>query len=102
VFYAVPARWGFEAAVVPNRNELVDHKSWSIDLHQPDPTSASGDFIEDGYFKCATAQMAGEDFKGSWGFYTYEQPAVPYAVLGGYMLALLIVLTVVLKRRDPV
>ena len=102
VFYAVPARWGFEAAVVPNRNELVDHKSWSIDLHQPDPTSASGDFIEDGFFKCATAQMAGEDFKGSWGFYSYEQPWVPYAVLGGFMLGLLIVLTVVLKRRDPV
>ncbi len=102
LFYAIPARWGFEAAIVPNRIALKEHKAWEIDLQQQNPISSSNDFIEDGMFQCATAQLGAEDYKGSWGFFTYEQTWIPYAVLGGITLGLLILLAVILKRRDPV
>jgi hypothetical protein len=39
---------------------------------------------------------------GAWNFTTYDQQWLPYAVLGGMTLFLLILLTVFLKRRDPV
>ena len=50
----------------------------------PEPISSSDDFIENGDFKCATAQVAAEKLKGSWGFFTYETQWVPYAVLIGF------------------
>ncbi|MBK6515361.1 MAG: FHA domain-containing protein [Polyangiaceae bacterium] len=102
LYYAIPSRWGFEAAIVPNRIALEEDKSWSIDLQMPEPISSSDDFIENGDFKCATAQVAAEKLKGSWGFFTYETQWVPYAVLIGFTLTLLVILCFILKRRDPV
>jgi hypothetical protein len=102
LYYAMPARWGFEAAIVPERMAIEHDPSWSIDLMMKDPASSPADFIENGRFMCSTAQVAGEGYPGSWGFNTYEQTWLPFAVLGGMTIALLVVLCVLLKRRDPV
>jgi hypothetical protein len=96
----IPARWGFEGAVAVERKALVEDPSWVIDLHRAD--SSPPDFIEAGKFKCALAQMASDTYAGSWGFTTYDQPWIPFAVLGGSMVSLLVLLCIILKRRDPV
>lgn len=96
----VPARWGFEGAIVPQRNALQDDPAWIIDLGRKE--SSPTDFIEAGKFKCAVAQMASDTFAGGWGFTTYEMTWLPFAVLGGSTLLLLVLLCVILKRRDPV
>ncbi len=98
----LPARWGFEAAVVPERLGVQTDPAWFIDLQMKDPVSSAPDFIENGHFQCATAQIAADTYPGSWGFTTYEMQWMPYAVLAGMTLALVVVLCVVLKRRDPV
>ncbi len=96
----IPARWGFEGAIVPQRNALQDDPAWIIDLGRKE--SSPTDFIEAGKFKCAVAQMASDTFAGGWGFTTYEMTWLPFAVLGGSTLVLLVLLCVILKRRDPV
>ncbi|HRI68924.1 MAG TPA: ATP-binding cassette domain-containing protein, partial [Polyangium sp.] len=96
----VPARWGFEGAIVPQRNALQDDPAWIIDLGRKE--SSPSDFIEAGKFKCAVAQMASDTFAGGWGFTTYEMTWLPFAVLGGSTLLLMVLLCVILKRRDPV
>lgn len=102
VFYAIPARWGFEAAIVPNRLALETDPPWSIDLLMQDPVSSPNDFVENGHFHCATAQLAADNYKASWGFTTYEQTFLPYAVLGGMTVLFVVLLCLILKRRDPV
>ncbi len=100
LMYLVPSRWGFEATIVPERQALADHPAWTIDLGT-DATSA-GDYIFDGKFHCATAQLASDQLTGAWAFTTYESTFIPYAVLGGMTLVILIMLLFILKRRDPV
>jgi len=103
LFNVVPARWGYEAAVVPERLSIMSDPAWNIDLKLSDPTTSSApDFIDAGHFQCATAQIAGDAYQGNWGFMTYEQTWIPFAVLGSFTLVLLLLLCVVLKRRDPV
>ena len=53
-------------------------------------------------FKCATAQIASESFNGAWGFVYFEYTWLPHAVLGGITLCTILMMLVVLKRRDPV
>jgi ABC-type multidrug transport system ATPase subunit/predicted component of type VI protein secretion system len=101
-FNLVPARWGFEAAIVPNRMALEGTPAWTVDLQMKDPASSPGDFVENGKFECSTAQVAAENLKGSWGFESFETAWLPYAVLGVFMAILLTTLCIVLKRRDPV
>ena len=96
----VPARWGFEAAIVPQRNALQSDPAWIVDLGRNE--SSPTDFIEGGKFKCAVAQMASDTFAGGWGFTTYEMTWLPFTVMGGFTLVLLVLLCVILKRRDPV
>ena len=102
LYYGIPARWGFEAAIVPERMGVVKDPAWSIDLAMAEPITSEADFIKDGRFQCATAQIAGDTYPGSWGFTPYEQTWLPFAVLGGKTMVLLIVRCVVLKRSDPV
>ncbi len=102
LFNVVPARWGFEAAIAPNRMALEGDPAWTVDLQMRDPVSSPADFVENGDFKCATAQLAAENLKGSWGFENYEVVWMPYAVLAVFMVLVLITLCVLLKRRDPV
>jgi ABC-type multidrug transport system ATPase subunit len=100
LMYAMPARWGFEGSIVSERVALASDPAWLIPLggNQSSPP----DFVEAGSFKCSIAQMAADNFAGAWGFTTYDQVWIPYAMLGGTTLLLLTVLTIILKRRDPV
>lgn len=102
LYWVIPARWGFEAAIMPERQSLATDPAWYIDLQMKDPVSSAPDFIENGHFQCATAQIAADNYPGSWGFTTYELQWLPYGVLAGMTLAIMVVLCVVLKRRDPV
>jgi ABC-type multidrug transport system ATPase subunit/pSer/pThr/pTyr-binding forkhead associated (FHA) protein len=97
---AMPARWGFEGAIVPERMALVEDPAWLIKLGNNE--SSPGFFVEGGKFKCAIAQVAGDNFAGAWEFTTYENTWMPYAVLGGSTVLLLVILTITLKSRDPV
>jgi hypothetical protein len=95
----IPARWGFEGTIVPNRSALANDDAWLIDLGQK---TVKAEFIEAGKFKCAIAQMASDTQVGAWGFTTYDQTWIPYAVLGGMTVFLILVVAILLKRRDPV
>ncbi len=69
LMYAIPARWGFESAVVPERIALQQDSAWLIDLHMQ--ASQAGynspdDFIEAGKFKCSIAQVASDSLAGGW------------------------------------
>jgi hypothetical protein len=97
---AMPARWGFEGAIVPERMALVEDPAWLIKLGNNE--SSPGFFVEGGTFKCAIAQVAGDHFAGAWEFTTYENTWMPYAVLGGSTVLLLVILCITLKSRDPV
>jgi ABC-type multidrug transport system ATPase subunit/pSer/pThr/pTyr-binding forkhead associated (FHA) protein len=96
----MPARWGFEGAVAQERLAIINDPAWLIDLGRTD--SSPADFVEGGKFQCAVAQMASDTFAGGWGFTTYDQPWIPFAVLGGTTVTMLVVLLIILKRRDPV
>jgi len=100
LMYVIPARWGFEGAIAPERVAIAQDPAWYIDLGTKD--SSPPDFVEAGKFKCAIAQMASDTYAGGWGFTTYESTFLLYAVLTGMTFAILIILCVVLKRRDPV
>jgi ABC-type multidrug transport system ATPase subunit/pSer/pThr/pTyr-binding forkhead associated (FHA) protein len=96
----IPARWGFEGAVVPERLAIASDPSWAIDVGGG--KSSPADFVEGGRFMCSIAQLASDTYAGAWGFTTYEATWMPFAVLGGSALSLLMILCAVLKRRDPV
>jgi ABC-type multidrug transport system ATPase subunit/pSer/pThr/pTyr-binding forkhead associated (FHA) protein len=97
IMQGIPARWGFEAIVSPHRQALASDEAWLLRV----PPQIKGEFIEGGKFKCAIAQMASENV-GAWGFSQYDQLWLPYAVLGGMTVGILILLMILLKRRDPV
>ncbi|WP_437959691.1 FHA domain-containing protein [Sorangium sp. So ce119] len=100
LMYMIPARWGFEGAIAPERAAIAEDPAWVIDLHRTDTIPA--EFIEAGKFKCAIAQMAADNYAGAWGFTTYDQTWLPFAVLAGMTLLILVTLCAFLKRRDPV
>ena len=60
LMYIIPARWGFEGAIAPERSAIAEDPAWVIDLHRTD--SIPAEFIEGGKFKCAIAQMAADNF----------------------------------------
>lgn len=99
--YLMPARWGFQGIIAQERQAVMNQSAWMIDLKRPDLTSLDN-FIEGGSFKCAQAQIAANDFNGAWGFTHYDVVWLPYAVLGTMMLALLMTVLFVLKRRDRI
>lgn len=102
LMFVMPARWGFEGAIAQERLALAQDSAWLINLNRPDAPNSPGDFVEAGNFKCAVAQMASDTFAGAWGFTSYESSWMPFAMLGGTTVFLLVVLCIVLKRRDPV
>lgn len=106
LMYTIPARWGFEAAVAPERKAIADTPAWLIDLGTNKTSTAH--FILNGKFQCALAQMASgppddaNTLSGAWSFTTYESAFIPYAVLWGMTFSILMLILVVLKRRDRV
>ena len=101
LMYAMPARWGFQGAIAHERVAIATLAPWNIDLHDPKLTSAP-DFIEAGKFHCATAQIASESLAGAWGFAQWDTYWLPSAVLSGMTFGMMLILLILLKRRDPV
>jgi ABC transport system ATP-binding/permease protein len=99
--YLMPARWGFEGLVAQERLAILNDPAWVIDIKKPDLTSVEN-FITAGRFRCAEAQIASSDFMGAWGFHNYNLSWLPPAVLGGMMLLTLMVILIILKRRDAI
>jgi ABC-type multidrug transport system ATPase subunit/pSer/pThr/pTyr-binding forkhead associated (FHA) protein len=97
----MPARWGFEGSVVYERDAIQNDPAWLIDLHKPGLSSPT-DYIQNGHFQCAIAQVASGDIPGAWGFGEYADVWIPLAALGGMTLFMLILLMILLRRRDPV
>jgi ABC transport system ATP-binding/permease protein len=97
--YLMPARWGFQGVVAQERLAIANDPAWIIDIKKPDTTSVEN-FLVAGKFHCAEAQIASADFNGAWSFVDYQSFWLPPAVLGGMMLALLVFILVILKRRD--
>jgi hypothetical protein len=101
LMYATPARWGFEGAIAIERVAIAGQSAWNIDLHKPDLQSLP-DFVQDGKFQCAIAQVASDSLNGAWGFTEWDIAWLPAAVLFGMTFVMLIILLIALKRRDPV
>ncbi len=99
--YFMPARWGFQGVVAQERLAIANDAAWIIDIKKPDTTSVEN-FLFAGKFHCAEAQIASADFNGAWGFVDYQSFWVPPAILTGIMLATLVFILVILKRRDAI
>jgi hypothetical protein len=72
-----------------------------LDLKKPDVT-APDNFVFQGKFHCAEAQLASLDFNGAWGFTQYQSVWLPPVVLTAMMVAIFALILVILKRRDSV
>ncbi len=101
LMYVMPARWGFEGSIAFERMAVSKSPAWLIDLSNPSMNS-SADFIKDGKFNCAMAQMQSDTIAGAWGFTEWYQVWLPPVVLLGMSFLMLMILLVLLKRRDPV
>jgi hypothetical protein len=101
LMYLMPSRWGFEGAIASERMAIANSAAWMIDLHKPELTSPP-DFIQNGKFQCAVAQVASSSLNGAWGFSEWDTAWLPAAMLFGMTFAMLVVLLIALKRRDPV
>jgi hypothetical protein len=99
--YLMPARWGFQGVVAQERLAIASNPAWVLDLKKPDLTSPEN-FVTQGKFHCAEAQIASMDFNGAWGFTNYQVAWLPAAVLGGMTAVSFIVILIVLKRRDAI
>jgi len=97
----MPARWGFEGVVAQERVAIAGEPAWITTVGEPGMQSAEN-FITGGKFECALAQVASTDLNGAWGFVTYAQLWVPFAVLGGMLLAQLVAILIILRNRDSV
>ena len=101
LMYIMPARWGFQGSIAEERAALANAPAWVIDLGKPGLTSAP-DFVHNGRFHCAIAQIESDSIAGAWGFVEWASTWVPFAVLYGMTFFMMMILFVLLKRRDPV
>jgi hypothetical protein len=72
LMYVMPARWGFEGSIAFERMAVSKSPAWLIDLSNP-AMNSSADFIKDGKFNCAMAQMQSDTIAGAWGFTEWYQ-----------------------------
>ena len=101
LMYIMPARWGFEGSIAHERLAIKSEPAWFIDL-QNATLNSPPDYVFGGHFQCAVAQMGSDTLKGAWGFTLYDQIYLPIAVLLGMTVVMLVMLLILLKRRDPV
>lgn len=99
--YLMPARWGFQGVVAPERAAIRNDSAWVLDLKKPELTSPEN-FITAGKFHCAEAQIASRDFIGAWGFTDWQVYWLPAAVLTGMMVVVFAIILIILKRRDSI
>jgi ABC-2 type transporter len=101
LMYVMPARWGFEGSISYERISIANDPAWYINLQQGNINSPA-DYIQNGYFQCALAQLGSDQLKGAWGFINYDQHWLPLTVLYTMTVLMMIMLLIALKRRDPV
>ncbi len=99
--YVMPARWGFQGIIAQERMAIANNAAWVFDLKKPDVT-APDNFVFQGKFHCAEAQLSSLDFNGAWGFTDYQKIWLPPAVLAVMMLVTFLAILFFLKRRDSV
>jgi hypothetical protein len=121
--WAMPARWGFEGAITPERILNAAEPGWLYNIPKTkelaDPQAAqildqlflkdAGDKLQ---FVCAKAEMTARSgpnsvngvfpFDGAWGFSESVNTWLPYAVLGGMTVITLIIMMAILRKNDPV
>jgi len=96
VMAAVPSRWSFEGLLAAERVELA--QSWKIKA-----CIQSGTGVVDGKFNCALEELRNTtEGAGGLGFSTYDQPLVALTVLEGITVVCVLLVMLLLKRRDSV
>lgn len=94
----MPSRWGFEGVIRPERAVAAKTEAWTIQLG--DVPDSPPDFIDNGLFHCAIAQMQSMDLTGAWGFGSSSLPLVLPASVLVLMTAVLFAAVVELLRRE--
>jgi ABC-type multidrug transport system permease subunit len=100
LMFVMPARWGFEGAISQERYAVQNDPAWLIDLKSN--LNSPPDFVYNGHFQCAIAQMGSDSIMGAWGFVEWANYGIAIGVLVGMTALMLLALLVLLKRRDPV
>ena len=91
----VPSRWGFEGVVRAEREAVAGQPGFRISVG--DVADSPPDFLADGHFECALAQMQSEQLIGAWGF---SGPAwVPAVTLAAMTVVLLALVSSVLAKK---
>jgi hypothetical protein len=101
LMYIMPARWGFEGSITHERLAIATDPAWLINLQNPSLNDPSN-YVVGGFFQCAVAQVGSGQLQGAWGFTNYLDIWLPSTILFGMTVVMVIVLLVLLKRRDPV
>lgn len=101
LMYVMPARWGFEGSIAWERMAVAKEPAWFINL-QNATLNSPPDYVLGGYFQCAIAQMGSDVLKGAWGFTYWDWHWLPIAVLYGMTAFMLVLLLILLRKRDPV
>ncbi len=96
VMALIPARWAFEGVLSEERQSVA--ASWRI------PTcGVTGNGVERGAFECALEELRStERGLGGLGMTTYDQPMVSMGVLALMMVVVLVLVAMLLRRRDSV
>ena len=96
VMAAIPSRWSFEGLLAAERDQVAN--AWKIKSCIPKGTG-----IANGYFTCALEQMRNVTRGGGGlGFATYDRPLISFGVLGGITLGAVLLVMLLLRRRDSV
>lgn len=93
----VPARWGFEGVIRPERAAAQREEPWNISLG-PDTPDRIPDFIDQNTFRCALAHMDSEQLTGALGLASTGGPSRPALVLAFTTAFLLAIVLVLLAR----
>ena len=97
---AMPARWSYEGVMSAERDTL--EIAWRIPTCAP-PGNGVLARAPQNLFNCAVEEIARTDSgSGGWGFSSWDQPAVANGVLAGMMFLFLLLMGVLLRRRDSV
>ena len=96
IMAAIPSRWSFEGLLAAERYKIAD--SWKIKT-----CVEKGTGIVNSKFNCALEEIRNVSKSGGGlGFSTYDQPLISLAVLGGMTMVCVILVMVLLRRRDSV
>jgi len=96
----IPARWGFQGVIRPERLAAQEDPAWNIALGPGTPDRLP-DFIDGGYFRCALAHTESETLTGALGLEHGQGLSDPAAVLSISTAVLLVFVLALLARGGP-